>query len=410
MFSSFITWTLKPIPTIKFFSSISLPKIKKEKYSNIYENFLLIVSLSDKYTEAYKFLSDIKQINIWRNSTETDIFGNYNDYKKSYIETSENGNEVLTVFNGFQEGIYKLIFVGYSFELNNDLLIRKSYVYQHLYPVSNTGMCSCLRTLNKTLGCFYINTYRNFIFIFIEFTYGIINQNNPKFLKSFNIEENYRLNDLNLFYKCFHLKKEIGIFVYFVDYNNLFIQMNELQVKTNNEYEMNTIQKININKYNFNSIYEYCDSIRVNDNRFFFASGTNDNLNIVLLIFDIFNNDQNILMRYYKISLKLYNLRFYTSIRGIIYNNYISLTFSAFNDTVSNLKSSCYLTIFGYIHSNDLIKNNDIFDEKDEYIFDIQNYVSITNNIFGYELANIKISNISQFQNKGLIINNFRIK
>ena len=53
---------------------------------------------------------------IWRNSTESDIFGNYNDYKKSYIETSENGNEVLTVFNGFQEGIYKLIFVGYSFE------------------------------------------------------------------------------------------------------------------------------------------------------------------------------------------------------------------------------------------------------------------------------------------------------
>ena len=32
--------------------------------------------------------------------------------------------------------------------------------------------------------------------------------------------------------------------------------MNELQVKTNNEYEINTIQKININKYNFNSIYE----------------------------------------------------------------------------------------------------------------------------------------------------------
>ena len=299
MFSSFITWTLKPIPTIKFFSSISLPKIKKEKYSNIYENFLLIVSLSDKYTEAYKFLSDIKQINIWRNSTETDIFGNYKDYKKSYIETSENGNEVLTVFNGFQEGIYKLIFVGYSFELNNDLLIRKSYVYQHLYPISNTGMCSCLRTLNKTLGCFYINTYRNFTFTFIEFTYGIISQKNPKFLKSFNIEENYRLKDLNLFYKCFHLKKEIGIFAYFVDYNNLFIQMNELQEKANNEFEMKTIHKININKYNFNSIYEYCDLIRVNDNRFFFASGTNDNLNIVvILIFDIFNNDQNILMRY----------------------------------------------------------------------------------------------------------------
>ena len=75
--------------------------------------------------------------------------------------------------------------------------------------------------------------------------------------------------------------------------------------------------------------------------------------------------------------MKLYNLRFYTITRGVIYNNYISLIFSAFNDTVNNLKSSCYLIILGYIHSNDLIKNNDIFDEKDEYIFYIQNYVSI---------------------------------
>jgi hypothetical protein len=189
--------------------------------------------------------------------------------------------------------------------------------------------------------------------------------------------------------------------------------MNELQVKTNNEFEMNVIQKININKYNFYSIYEYCDSIRVNDNRFFFASATNDNLNLVILLFDIFNNDQNILMRYYKISLKLYNFRFFTSTRGIIYNNYIALTFSAFDDSINNLKSSCYLTIFGYISSNDLIENNDIFDEKDEYAFNIKNYISITINIFGYELLNIKISNISQFQNKGLIIldsNNNTIK
>ena len=212
-----------------------------------------------------------------------------------------------------QGGTNKLIFVGYSFELNNGLLIRKSYVYQHISPVSNTRMFSCLRTLNKTFGCFYISADKNFIFTFIEFTYGVINQTNPKFLKSFNIEENYRLKKLNLFYKCFHLKNEIGIFIYLVDYNNLFIQMKELQTKSNNEFEMDTILKININKYNFNSEFEYCDSIRVNDNRFYFASATNGSSNLVLLLFDIFNNDQNILMRYYKISLELYNLRFFTS-------------------------------------------------------------------------------------------------
>ena len=111
--------------------------------------------------------------------------------------------------------------------------------------------------------------------------------------------------------------------------------------------------------------------------------------------------------------MELYNLRFFTSTRGVIYKNYIALTFSAFDDSINNEKSACYLTIFGYITSNDSIENNIIFDENDEYNFDIKNYISITNNIFGYELANIKISNISQFQNKGLIIldsNNNTIK
>ena len=301
-FSSSITWTLNQIPRIKFFSPFAFLKSKKEKYSNISENFLLIVSASNKYTEAYNFLEDYLQLKVWMNNTETDNFEKYNNYnnyyKKSYIETSENGNEVLAVFNGAQGGINKLIFVGYSFELNNGLLLRKSYVYQHISPVSNTRMCSCLRTLNKIFGCFYINADKNFTFTFIEFTYGIINQTNPKFLKSFNIEENYRLKKLNLFYKCFHLKNEIGIFIYLVDYNNLFIQIKELKTKSNNEFEMDTILKININKYNFNSVFEYCDSIRVNDNRFFFASATNDSSNLVLLLFDIFNNDQSILIRY----------------------------------------------------------------------------------------------------------------
>ena len=49
------------------------------------------------------------------------------------------------------------------------------------------------------------------------------------------------------------------------------------------------------------------------------------------LIFDLFNNDKNVLIGKYNIYLQLYNLEYYIGLRGLVFNNYIGLTFSCIN-------------------------------------------------------------------------------
>ena len=183
------------------------------------------------------------------------------------------------------------------------------------------------------------------------------------------------------------------------------MKLNELK-QENDSYSLNTIQSININKYSFNSFFRHCDLVKINNNRFLFTSSTNDNLKLILLIFDIFNNNKNTFIRYYQIFLELYNFKYYNSLRGVCFNNFIGLAFSAFNNSISSDYSLTYSILLGYINSTDPITITQLFEDKeDEYIFEINKYTNINffeNNIFGYELLGIKIVNISGIINNGM--------
>ena len=209
----------------------------------------------------------------------------------------------------------------------------------------------------------------------------------------------------NLFYKCIHLKEEIIAFIYFFQENNFYLKINELTY--NYKYNLKEIQSININNYDINSFYEYCDLIKINDDRFLFTSSSNDKSILLLLIFDLFNNNKNIFIRKYNIYLKLYNFEYYIGLRGLVFNNYIGLTFSCINKSIDSEKSLTYFTLFGFINSTDLSPAEELFENEDTFSFMIGDYVIpdyIENNIFGYEFVGIKIINISEIQNNGMII------
>ena len=113
------------------------------------------------------------------------------------------------------------------------------------------------------------------------------------------------------------------------------------------------------------------------------------------------------LMIKYNIYLKLYNLEYYLGLRGLVFNNYIGLTFSSINKSIDSEKSFTYFTLFGFINSTDLSSIEDIFKNEDEFSFMIEDYINpnyIENNIFGYEFIGVKIINISEIQNNGIII------
>ena len=398
-FQSKKIYNLSYILPKKISKAISIKAFTIENENNFY-NYTFLIGTSDEYTELFKFDNT-----YFKRGGINSFFGDILSSKRFYIETSNNKNETLLAYIGYKSGEYILAFKGFDFYYNSSVKINK-YSYDKFKQVSNTGMCSCLRTQKNILGCFFVNSTHLFSFSIFNFIYGYVgSEKNPKLLATIIIDTNNRQENIDLFYKCIHLKEEIIVFIYFNQENNFYLKINELIYIY--KYELKAIHSKNINNYDINSFYEYCDLIKINDNRFALASSSNDKSILLLLIFDLFNNNRNVFIRKYNIYLNLYNLEYYLGLRGLVFNNYIGLTFSSINKSIDYEKSFTYFTLFGFINSTDLSTIEDIFENEDTFNFIIGDYVYpnyIENNIFGYEFIGIKIVNISEIQNNGIII------
>ena len=319
-FQSKKIYNLSYIIPKKITKAISIKAFNVENEKKYY-NLAFLIGTSDEYTELYEFKS-----HYFKRGSITSFFGDILSSKRFYIETSDNKNETLLAYIGYKSYSYSLLFKGFSFYYNSTVKIMK-YSYDKFKQVSNTGMCSCLRTQKNILGCFFVNSTNLLSFSVFSFIYGYIDsEQNPKLLSTIIIDNSNRQENSNLFYKCILLKEEIIVFIYFFKENNFYLKISELI--SSNQYSLNAIQSININNYDINSFYEYCDLIKINDNRFLFASSSNNKSFLLLLIFDLFNNNNNVFIRKYNIYLALYNLEYYIGLRGLVFNNYIGLTFS----------------------------------------------------------------------------------
>ena len=100
----------------------------------------------------------------------------------------------------------------------------------------------------------------------------------------------------------------------------------------------------------------------------------------------------NVKIRIYAIPLTLYNLQCYNSIRGIIFKNFLGITFSGTKNT--EIDTSTYFILFSYINSTDPIGIKNMFENQETHELELSKYINnslIENNLFGHELVGIKI-------------------
>ena len=174
------------------------------------------------------------------------------------------------------------------------------------------------------------------------------------------------------------------------------------------EYLYDSFRRIN---------YEHL--IKINDNKFCYTYIYSKGV-IVLVIFDLYgNNNNNLFIRYYKINTNLYNLKIVHELKLFKFKSFLGISFIFFYgnynennedeyayddfDTSSEyVETMSSFLIFGYSSKNiNNINNNislDIYKQNKGFIFEIRNYISLDNNLFGYDL-NIKISSISNSLN-----------
>ena len=212
---------------------------------------------------------------------------------------------------------------------------------------------------------------------------------------------------------CIHLNSEIGVFTYYTEnnYNTLcplYMEILELIVEDSdytfkNVIKNETIFKIGINttdnSEHFEVTYIFSSLKKISDNKFSYAYADTNNNIIIIAIFDLYgNNEKSLSIRYYQIYLSLYNLYYPLCLKIFKYHSFLgigfagTLTSESISENYENQFSLGTFIIFGY-SSKKMITyiDLDIYKNNQGFILEFNNYFSIENNLFGYDL-DIKIT------------------
>ena len=191
----------------------------------------------------------------------------------------------------------------------------------------------------------------------------------------YNLDLNIINNDITIdnaafsssifpFFKGLHLINNIFALMYYYQQNQLRIEVGQIQDNSN---------FIIIIKYTFSGYRNYYnelnDFIKINNNRLAYI-GKSDTSILSIILFDLYNNEQNMKIRIFYFDLIKHTIK--SDFECFTYNNYLSLTLSAEKD--SQIYS--LFLIFGYVNGTDKI-------------IDTRKYID--NNIFGYEIIKDKI-------------------
>ena len=371
------------------------------------KEYLLSVSKEKSYVEIYDFENDknyqkylydfakMKYINSYQN-VAIPLFSDNNDY---YYLFGFIGNTSEYTDNKFVLQKHKFISLE-NFE--NDKTLKLFHNNSKAIDIFNTGF-SCFQTEKHYIICFFLTSEE-------KYNITVYKQN---LIKETSIEFSSKKIKFNqVFYKCIHLKGEVGIFIYYElnTESNKFYPTLLFKDYHDNPPNINdfSINKIDIIEYDieFDPYLFLNDLIKINNNKICFCSTNNIIKNKLYIIVLNLYQDNSYQIRYYLINLEnFYGYKIELYMRAHKYNNFISIAFD-FNNNYNekcNTNNCISLLIFSYPNSTD---NELIIDEYlykyltlDYININLTNEVRIENNIFGYVFNGIEIKELLNCEN-----------
>ena len=384
--------------------------------------YLLSVSKFDCYAELFDFKNDkiyyktLQQLTSFNNvkTFRHAIFPYKNDNNNNYYyffgftsDTNPDYNQNLVIY--FQKQYFSSI-TEFS---NRQSLFGSTQTIQNGYG----KIISSFQTSSGLIICFFLIKTDKLYFNIRKYDSDFSNPIDYKFESNIQIEENY--------YKCIHLKGEIGVFSYYKYINDIpypYILLKEFNNKTQsfdnflpNKYANSEIV-LKVKEF-FGPVLQN-DIIKLNDNKFCLANVLTTKETVYIILFNIFG-DKQIKIRYYSIPVfSLYNYKVLFELRIHNYNNFVAFASSYCPNQKCDDNDDQHYTgfmIFSYPNSTDyeldlkeyLYDNNFNFNKME---IDLEKNLIFQNNIFGYILSNIGIYNISNFGEYKLFSSNNETK
>ena len=255
----------------------------------------------------------------------------------------------------------------------------------------------CMITVNQYVECLDMNENQMYVIRIYD--------SNLNYLKEYQLEKNNAPYDraIKTYHETVWLKDEISIFIYFTSTSEKkakpILVLKKLIV-SNGQVYLDKLNSYLIKDIVFENIpYTFSDtenSLAIfNDYYFALASITESNeyinKNLVISLFNIFNDDKSIHTHYFVVPIKdLYDIDYYSGLQAFGFKNGYGIQFN-------HKKENEYRTgfiIFGYGNTTDPAYKEKIFETQDSYSFKPSDYIKIENNVFCYVLVSIEITKL----------------
>ena len=291
-------------------------------------------------------------------------------YQKSLTEFS--GNRVVcsfshTVFHLNLNDSSNYFFFGFIYDYNSkyhfiiqqqkinsieniENYINRELNFDEIKTDIKYSMISCFQTKNLNIMCF-LKTNENYIISAYDKDFKIFQ--NISFPFSENLGE-------NPYYKCIHLKEEIGIFSYYnikkyYGINNIYNPILLFKEYTNNQISDYVIHNITLESNDYHTYIAKNDIIRLKENKICFISMNVYNNILFINLINLYENT-DFTVRYYKINMESeQNLKLWNYIKSHTFINFIAFAFSyESNQEMCGYEKRCSeLLIFSYPNSSD---------------------------------------------------------
>jgi len=389
----------------KYESKSIIIKSSETGENNGKEYFLSIPSL-DNYAELFDFENDKIYFKDLLSFSKHQYV---KTYKHSLFLYSNESNQYYYFFGFITDTAKnynnepKIIFQKHIFEDIPEFK-NQNTGSEDLQTISNTfgKIITCFQTYRKLLICFYLIRTDKLYFNIRKYGEGFTDP------IDYQIESNIDINAI--YFKCIHLKDEIGVFSYFKSINNTnypYLLFKEFNIETNS-FENYLPDKYVNSEIILNQRDDFFGAllmnniIRINENKICFCTIPSNKETIYIILINFFGNKQ-IKIRYYSIQiypLYHYKILFESTIHN--YNNYIAFAASYCpNQKCNDNNDEHYvgLMVFSYPNSTDnefnlenhLSENN--INIKDIEI-DLKKNLIFQNNIFGLILSNVLIEEV----------------
>ena len=300
----------------------------------------------------------------------------------------------ITLKVGLAHNIFMTIF-----EFSSNHINGFNRINQHKKIIGYMNSTSCFQANSTYIQCSFSTVLPSH-----QFTVGIYDLN---LIEQATISFGYLLD--YTFTKIFHIKGEIGAYIFFDDRDN---NVPKLYLKVLNNYKNGLTNLFSTQQYivlNNNGAYtlDYglfsSDAIKIDDSRFIVIFTIKDSFDLLICLCDFNNNYTGIRIRYYRLNLSSKNIKISVNIRAFVFKDYFGLLFYDSNSEYPGYIFFNYPKIISDKKVDCRTIKINILENSPSDIFSFEDHLDFINIIYTGNIK-IKILNYSSPISSGIIL------